>query len=97
MKVSKKLRLTELENEKARLRDEICDLELAQEAIRKEAAEDSDSCSSIPKRKKTKKTIEQQEVNPSLLDSNDLTMSICDDAIDRHTTMNCDDSLSSYN
>jgi len=42
-------------------------------------------------------SVEQQEVNPSLLDSNDLTMSICDDAIDRHTTMNSDDSLSSYN
>ena len=55
MKVSKKVRLTELENEKARLRDEICDVELAQEAVRKEATEDSDSSSSVPKRKKRRK------------------------------------------
>ena len=50
MKVSKKVRLTELENENenARLRDEICDIELAHEAIRKEATEDSDSSSSVP-------------------------------------------------
>ena len=52
MKVSKKVRLTELENEKARLRDEMCHVKLAQEAIRKEAAKDSDSSSSVPKRKK---------------------------------------------
>ena len=55
MKVSKKVRLTELENENARLRDEICDVELAQKAVRKEATEDSDSSSSVPKRKKRRK------------------------------------------
>lgn len=93
MKVDKKMRISNLKDEEVRIKSKI-------DEIKKVAIYDSDSNDSsdddIRSRQPKKScTTMKQVLHDNMFDTNDLSQTIDDDAIDRHTKQ-CDSSLSSF-
>ena len=93
MKVDKKMRISNLKDEEVRIKSKI-------DEIKKEAIYDSDGYDSSDddtRRRRPRKlcTTMKQVLHNNMFDTNDLSQTIDDDAIDRHTKQ-CDSSLSSF-